>query len=172
MDLTRFGYVAGVQLSFWRVSLALSLGVFVTSVALVAATLHFGAEVKGARRWIVLLGVNVQPSEFLKPAFVILVAWLFGESSGRPEMPANSIALALLIVAVTGLGFQRLPQRLLVVGLPGTELGSQGKGAPRRIRVEELEERTHSIGHPTPISVNTGRNGGTQSFGFSIACTV
>ena len=84
----------------------LALIVFVLSVVLVAATLHFGAEVKGARRWIVLLGVNIQPSEFLKPAFVILIAWLFGESARRPEMPANTIALALLFVAVTGLVLQ------------------------------------------------------------------
>jgi cell division protein FtsW len=84
----------------------LALVVFVLSVLLIAATLHFGAEVKGARRWIVLLGVNIQPSEFLKPAFVILIAWLFGESARRPEMPANTIALALLMVAVTGLVLQ------------------------------------------------------------------
>ena len=74
----------------------LALVVFSSASLLVAATLHFGAEVKGARRWIVLLGVNIQPSEFLKPAFVILIAWLFGESARRPEMPANTIALALL----------------------------------------------------------------------------
>jgi cell division protein FtsW len=84
----------------------LALIVFVLSVVLVAATIHFGAEVKGARRWIVLLGINIQPSEFLKPAFVILIAWLFGESARRPEMPANTIALALLFVAVTGLVLQ------------------------------------------------------------------
>ena len=84
----------------------LALVVFVLSVLLIAATLHFGAEVKGARRWIVLLGVNIQPSEFLKPSFVILIAWLFGESARRPEMPANTIALALLLVAVTGLVLQ------------------------------------------------------------------
>lgn len=84
----------------------LALLVFLLSLALVAATLQFGAEVKGARRWIVLLGVNLQPSEFLKPAFVILVAWLFAESARRPEMPANTIALVLLIVAVTGLVLQ------------------------------------------------------------------
>src|SRR6185437_601067 len=84
----------------------LAVIVFVVSLALVAATLHFGAEVKGARRWIVLLGVNIQPSEFLKPAFVILVAWLFGESAQRPEMPANTMALGLLLVAVTGLVLQ------------------------------------------------------------------
>lgn len=84
----------------------LALIVFVLSLVLVAATLHFGAEVKGARRWIVLLGVNIQPSEFLKPAFVILIAWLFAESARRPEMPANVFALALLLAAVTGLVLQ------------------------------------------------------------------
>jgi len=84
----------------------LALILFVLSLALIAATLQFGAEVKGARRWIVLLGINVQASEFLKPAFVILIAWLFGESAERPEMPANTIALALLLVAVTGLVLQ------------------------------------------------------------------
>src|SRR5512145_2586531 len=46
--------------------------VFAASLALTAATLVFGAEVKGSRRWIVLAGINIQPSEFLKPAFVIL----------------------------------------------------------------------------------------------------
>ena len=81
----------------------LALWVFVLSVLLVAATLEFGAEVKGARRWLVLFGVNVQPSEFLKPSLVILIAWLFGESAHRPEMPANSIALLLLTIALTGL---------------------------------------------------------------------
>jgi cell division protein FtsW len=84
----------------------IALVVFVVSLMLVAATLVYGAEVKGARRWIVILGVNIQPSEFLKPAFVILVAWLFGESAKRPEMPANTMALALLAVAVTALVMQ------------------------------------------------------------------
>jgi len=84
----------------------LALLVFIISVALVAATLVYGAEVKGARRWIVILGVNIQPSEFLKPAFVILIAWLFGESARRPEMPANTMALTLLLVAVTALVLQ------------------------------------------------------------------
>ena len=48
----------------------LALIVFVVSLVLVAATPYFGAEIKGARRWLVILGVNIQPSEFLKPAFV------------------------------------------------------------------------------------------------------
>ncbi|HEV3372749.1 MAG TPA: putative lipid II flippase FtsW [Xanthobacteraceae bacterium] len=84
----------------------LALVVFIVSLILIAATLMYGAEVKGARRWIVILGVNIQPSEFLKPAFVILIAWLFGESARRPEMPANTAALALLLTAVSALVLQ------------------------------------------------------------------
>lgn len=52
----------------------LSLLVFIVSLIMVASTPLFGQEIKGARRWLVLFGVNIQPSEFLKPAFVILVA--------------------------------------------------------------------------------------------------
>src|SRR5215831_18771492 len=83
-----------------------ALVVFAISLVLTALTPYFGAEIKGARRWLVILGMNVQASEFLKPAFVILIAWLFGESARRPEMPANSIALVLLGVAITGLVLQ------------------------------------------------------------------
>jgi cell division protein FtsW len=83
-----------------------SLVVFVISLVLVAATIAFGAEVKGARRWIVILGVSLQPSEFLKPAFVILISWLFAESTRRPDMPANTVALGLLLLSVTVLVLQ------------------------------------------------------------------
>jgi cell division protein FtsW len=78
----------------------LAIVVFVVSIALVALTPAFGPEIKGARRWLVFAGVNIQPSEFLKPAFVILIAWLFGESAKRPDMPANAISFALMLVVV------------------------------------------------------------------------
>ncbi len=83
-----------------------ALLVFACSLALAAATLVFGAEVKGARRWIVLMGLNIQPSEFLKPSFVILIAWLFAESTRKPEVPANTVALGLLLVVVAVLVLQ------------------------------------------------------------------
>jgi cell division protein FtsW len=84
----------------------LSLIVFALSLVMVAATPYFGPEIKGARRWLVLFGMNIQPSEFLKPAFVIIVSWLFGESARRPEMPANAIALGLLLLVVALLVIQ------------------------------------------------------------------
>src|SRR6201996_199063 len=74
-----------------------ALIVFGVSVALIVVTLLVGPEVKGSRRWITLLGVNIQASESAKPAFVVVAAWLFSESTKRPEMPATSMALVLLL---------------------------------------------------------------------------
>ena len=46
----------------------LALLVFCGSLVLLAATFVIGAEIKGARRWISLPGLSLQPSEFVKPA--------------------------------------------------------------------------------------------------------
>jgi cell division protein FtsW len=78
-----------------------ALIVFAVSIALIVATLLIGPEVKGARRWITLIGVNIQASESAKPAFVVLAAWLFAESARRPEMPATSMALLLLLMLIS-----------------------------------------------------------------------
>ncbi len=78
-----------------------ALIVFVVSVVLILATLAFGAEVKGARRWITIIGINIQASESAKPAFVVVAAWLFAESTKRPEMPATSMAVAILLMLVS-----------------------------------------------------------------------
>ncbi len=94
----------------------LSLVMFAVSLIMVAATPYFGAEIKGAKRWLILFGVNIQPSEFLKPAFVILIAWLFGESAKRPDMPANAMALAMLLLVVALLVVQPdFGQTMLIV---------------------------------------------------------
>jgi cell division protein FtsW len=78
-----------------------ALIVFVISVVLIVTTLLIGPEVKGSRRWITLIGVNIQASEAAKPAFVVLAAWLFAESTRRPEMPATTMALTLLLMLVS-----------------------------------------------------------------------
>jgi cell division protein FtsW len=78
----------------------LAFVIFFISLALVMATLVIGPEIKGARRWLTLLGVSIQPSEFMKPAFVVLAAWAFSESGRRPEMPATLLAFAMLLTCV------------------------------------------------------------------------
>jgi len=84
----------------------IALVVFFVSLALTAATLVFGAEVKGARRWLIIAGVNFQPSEFVKPAFVILISWLFAESARKPDVPANTFAVILLVGVISVLVMQ------------------------------------------------------------------
>src|SRR5215468_1220961 len=95
-------FVVMLAMSFLppRQTRRLALVVFIVSYALVVATLFAVAEVKGARRWLVLTGVNIQPSEFLKPSFVILTSWLFAESVRKPEMPATTFSLLLLLSVV------------------------------------------------------------------------
>jgi cell division protein FtsW len=77
-----------------------ALIVFAISIVLIVATLLIGPEVKGSRRWITLLGLNIQASESAKPAFVVVAAWLFSESTKKPEMPATSMAVVLLLMFV------------------------------------------------------------------------
>lgn len=83
-----------------------ALIVFAISVLLIVATLAIGPEVKGAKRWITILGINIQASESAKPAFVVVAAWLFSESIRKPGMPATSMAIGLLIMLVSMLVLQ------------------------------------------------------------------
>ena len=76
--------------------------VFVVSLALILVALLYGHEIKGSRRWI----FGIQPSEFLKPAFVVLVAWAFSEAGKRRDVPANLLALLLLGVTIVPLILQ------------------------------------------------------------------
>jgi len=93
-----------------------ALVIFVVSLLLMFLTLFIGQEVKGARRWFVIAGFSIQPSEFLKPAFVVLSAWLFTESSRQSEIPGNIFAVLLLAIVVSLLVAQPdLGQTMLVV---------------------------------------------------------
>ncbi len=98
--LPSFAVLIGVSFLSPRQIRRSALIVFAISIVLIVATLMFGAEVKGARRWITILGINIQASEAAKPAFTVVVAWLFAESARRPEMPATSMAMSLLLLLV------------------------------------------------------------------------
>jgi cell division protein FtsW len=98
--LPSFTVLIGVSFLSPRQIRRSALMVFAVSVILIVVTLLIGPEVKGSRRWITLLGVNIQASESAKPAFVVVAAWLFAESTKRPEMPATTMALVLLLMLV------------------------------------------------------------------------
>ncbi|HXP98041.1 MAG TPA: putative lipid II flippase FtsW [Telmatospirillum sp.] len=71
---------------------------FLGAVALMAMTLVSGQEIKGATRWVSLAGITIQPSEFVKPTFAVVAAWMFAEQRLSETFPGNMISLGLYLV--------------------------------------------------------------------------
>jgi cell division protein FtsW len=67
-------------------------------LAMMVAVLFIGEEIKGSRRWLFVVGMSIQPSELIKPAFIVITAWLFAEGSKRPDVPGKLLAVALLVI--------------------------------------------------------------------------
>ena len=92
-----FAIMFGVSLLSPRAVRRLAFIGFAIAVLLLALTFVVGVEIKGARRWINLPGMALQPSEFVKPTFAIVAAWLFAEQKERPGFPGNAISMALFL---------------------------------------------------------------------------
>ncbi len=75
----------------------LAVLMLVGAIGGVVLTLFAGVTVKGASRWLHIFGVSIQPSEMLKPAFVVVVAWLLARQRARFKAHDIWYALALLI---------------------------------------------------------------------------
>ena len=68
---------------------------FACSIGLMLLLPLFGYEVKGATRWIYIGGLSIQPSEFMKPCFAVVLAWIFSEGLRLPGFPSYRIAMVL-----------------------------------------------------------------------------
>ena len=75
---------------------------FVACIALLVIVLLAGHEVKGATRWIRLAGVQLQPSEFIKPFFTLVTAWVLARKTMVQGYPGFRIAIVLYLL-VAGL---------------------------------------------------------------------
>jgi cell division protein FtsW len=89
-----------VSLQSPRMVRRIALAGFVISLILLAYTLFGGVEIKGARRWISLPGLSLQPSEFVKPTFAVVSAWLFSQYRLRENFPGHWIAIGLYLLVV------------------------------------------------------------------------
>ena len=83
--------------------LRIGLMTFVVALAATVLTLFIGVEVNGSRRWIAAGPLSLQPVEFLKPGFVILVAFLLCEGERRPDLPGRLFAILVLAIVVAPL---------------------------------------------------------------------
>jgi cell division protein FtsW len=84
----------------------LALGTWIVGVTLCILAGKFGPEIKGAHRWIQFGSFGLQPSEFVKPAFVVVAAWAFSEGAQRRDMPGGFLAILLLPITIVPLILQ------------------------------------------------------------------
>lgn len=70
--------------------------VYFIGLGLLVLTITNGMEIKGARRWMSLGNFSIQASEFVKPAFSVLVAWMLTERYRNPHFPGMLISCSLL----------------------------------------------------------------------------
>ncbi|MDE2514514.1 MAG: cell division protein FtsW [Rhodospirillales bacterium] len=92
--------VIAVSILSPRGVLRLALAAGLIALLMTAATLVIGVQIKGARRWIALPGMAIQPSEFLKPCFAVAAAWLIAETRRNPRFPGTWIACGLFVLIV------------------------------------------------------------------------
>ncbi|WP_084397852.1 putative lipid II flippase FtsW [Henriciella aquimarina] len=78
----------------------ISAVVFCGSFVMLAAILIIGHEAKGAQRWIELGGFTLQPSEFAKPALVVMAGWLLAQRQLYPGGPWAVVALVFYVVTL------------------------------------------------------------------------
>ena len=81
---------------------ALSLIGTAVMIGLMVLAILAGSEIKGATRWISIAGFTIQPSEFAKPLFAIVSAWLLTLWREGQDFPgwAFSTGLAGVIVGI------------------------------------------------------------------------
>ena len=77
--------------------MALALPLYVAGVTLLIAVAIFGVTKKGARRWL-NVGITIQPSEILKIAVPLMLAWWFQKREG--QLRPTDFAVAALLLAL------------------------------------------------------------------------
>jgi len=85
----------GVSMLEPRQVRALALAGLAMAGGLLCLTFVVGTEIKGAKRWISLPGMSLQPSEFVKPTLAIVSAWLFALARKKEGFPGDAIAILL-----------------------------------------------------------------------------
>lgn len=100
-----FLFIPSFFLMIWISSLSLngvrrlSFWIFALFLLCLMITPFIGMEIKGARRWLTIGPLSLQASEFVKPAFAVVTAWLLSHGEGEKEsfpLPYPKISSTLL----------------------------------------------------------------------------
>jgi len=91
----------GLSLLSPQQTLKVALGILGAGLFFMVMVLIFGQEIKGAQRWIHIFGFSLQPSEFVKPAFLVAAAWLISRKKETPEFKGTKYAFMLFTLVVS-----------------------------------------------------------------------
>lgn len=75
--------------------------IYLVAIAVMIALPFIGHNAKGATRWLEIGGFTLQPSEFMKPAVVVLIAWMFAEGQKGEGVPGVTVAFVLYLLFVS-----------------------------------------------------------------------
>ncbi len=100
------GIVVGVSMLSTATIRRFAIIGFPISLALLVLTLFIGPEIKGATRWLPLGMFTLQPSEFLKPFFIVTTAWVLSAHFRGEQIPAKRVATGLYLLVVVFLIMQ------------------------------------------------------------------
>lgn len=88
----------GISMQSLRTIRRLAILGFFCAFAGVILTYFVGDATKGAARWIKFAGFSLQPSEFIKPMFIVVTAWLLDASKKIDDFPGKTLSLGLYVV--------------------------------------------------------------------------
>ncbi|MBM3565807.1 MAG: cell division protein FtsW [Alphaproteobacteria bacterium] len=92
------------------------------SALLLVVVLFKGVEIKGAVRWLQVGGISLQPSEFAKPGFAVVAAWLFARRRTDERFPGFALATGLFLLLAFLLLLQPdVGQTLLIAAVWGVQ---------------------------------------------------
>lgn len=77
--------------------------IFMVALPLCILAALLGSDVRGARRWFDFGLFSLQPSEILKPALVVVWAWMLSESMKQQRFPGRAIAIGLYLPTAAAL---------------------------------------------------------------------
>ncbi len=108
----------GVSMQSIRIIRRLAVLGFLCMFVCVVLTYVVGDATKGAARWIKFAGFSLQPSEFVKPMFIVLTAWLLDANKHIEDFPGMAVAVGLfLVTALAVLGQPDLGMTVLISGV-------------------------------------------------------
>ena len=153
------------------------------AISLMVVTLIAGVEIRGAVRWLQIGGVSLQASEFVKPGFAVVAAWLFAHRRLEDRFPGYILACGLCAIVVgllllqpdvgmSLLVFAIWAVQFFVAGLPlvfvaglaflilGGSAGAYFVFDHVRIRVDRFLDPEAGLGYQVARSLDAFRNGG------------